>query len=1440
MDLRPRKRQLGIIIANPTADIRELRARLATQTKGHEQTAKPEEKKEEAPNKKNERSWLSRLFVRTAAAAPAPQQSADHPAEQQAGKPAAASPARPAEIPEQPKASSAAPVAAPIELELPLSALTAPAAEPPPAAPIQSSEMLGEEIEPDLSLNDFLSELERFQTSPEFDAKTDAEAEESPADADGGGSFDEEDRVELPDFDLEEGRDLLAEFSAQDGAAAEALEDSDDAPLFASPPAATQAEAGLSAADPHEIAMDDLIGSMAHGTSRPVDEEEEEEDALFAPLSQNRPPTNPLDDFALSLEEHIEDAMSAAADLAETDAFETVQNETPDSPDQEPAPEYGQDEDEPADAEGEEDGDETIEHDAPVQAVTPDVMEFDEDDAILEQQLDELLGDLVLDVTAVKSAKPAANPASSGKDSDDDSFYVDGDLEISFEIEDEDGQDQEDGAADGGAGGQEQAADGSGRSDQILDQLLEAFNRIDSDTEHKSIASLPADAKLVPAGESIDLHKMLVRLRSAAETGSPNLINELLEQLARGYGIDSHLLRDAVAPAMAQPEQAAEQKITNGHAQDSAAPEMADWEKTARVDAAVDHPAIADSAALAEPGDLLDLSSELDRELAALSAEGTTIFGEAPAPVVAPAQPEPAAIDADLAALESELDQELSLLEKEGTSLISSQPTAEVQAAAPDSGDLEQLSNELDSELAALGAEGTTIFAEEAAVPAQPAEEVVVAPADDLSALQNELDSELAALSAEGTSFHHQATPAPQAAEPAEAAPSEALPPEIEPADELAEDPDLAALTRELDTELALLASEGTNIAAEDEAPVETAPTAETASAPEPAMEFEPTQTGAFLIGDLAALEPPPGPEAAPDSEAAAVETEDAGDPTGVSPAAEASAPAIEQFDESIADLAAELDQELALLQAEGMALSHVEDPDDEIDLGDLEQFESPGEPNELPASSIEAAQVPAETAPAEEPAQAGLDSEIDNSPTATGIFLAADLETILANYGVTAPVEAAAPEDELLADISLDQLEQAEAQVSAAEAPVEAAAAEAAADPQPQAGVPAEPAAPPPVESPFNPEEVSIEPAEEAQLNFSRGGAEAPSGEPADQQAVPAIEAGSIAQEITEPPAENAVSAAPESSAVEPPVAESPAQISAENQADEEKEDEKDDDDNGSVNNGSADEDGEDSQFESIPAELWEAALADPELEMLDMEIEAAELCDVGPTARLDMLFNLAEEELLAGGQAQEYVEAAPTSINRELIDAGLKRAVHRYEVEVHEELKRSPVIREQRDEAPISIEQVISAFTMAPLWRRGAALVFDLTVSLALACAAAYFLVLDPAVANKISNGEIPSVPEALPFAAAAAAFAWILWTIFNVLPASESGQTRGQRLFGIAVFDFEGNTPGFYQVFTRTMLETTTLMTFGLGILPALGRSKQMLHDRLAKTVVVRLSA
>ncbi|MCC6954273.1 MAG: RDD family protein [Deltaproteobacteria bacterium] len=69
----------------------------------------------------------------------------------------------------------------------------------------------------------------------------------------------------------------------------------------------------------------------------------------------------------------------------------------------------------------------------PTPKVAPTVMEFGDDDEHFQRMLDEMIGDETLDVEAVK-VKPA-HPRPSDRDSEGSFSIVDGDMEISFEIE---------------------------------------------------------------------------------------------------------------------------------------------------------------------------------------------------------------------------------------------------------------------------------------------------------------------------------------------------------------------------------------------------------------------------------------------------------------------------------------------------------------------------------------------------------------------------------------------------------------------------------------------------------------------------------------------------------------------------------------------------------------------------------------------------------------------------------------------------------------------------------------------------------------------------------------------------------------------------------------------------------------------------------------------
>ena len=129
----------------------------------------------------------------------------------------------------------------------------------------------------------------------------------------------------------------------------------------------------------------------------------------------------------------------------------------------------------------------------------------------------------------------------------------------------------------------------------------------------------------------------------------------------------------------------------------------------------------------------------------------------------------------------------------------------------------------------------------------------------------------------------------------------------------------------------------------------------------------------------------------------------------------------------------------------------------------------------------------------------------------------------------------------------------------------------------------------------------------------------------------------------------------------------------------------------------------------------------------------------------------------------------------------------------------------------------------------RRLAALLYEVLL-LAAVLAVAYVLPLTVAAA---SLGHVPSelVLRAALIAVSGLYFTW-QW---------RQGQTLAMRTWGIELLTADGHRPSWSQVLLRYCLAWPSMGCLGLGIFWALfDKERQFLHDRLAGTRLVRISA
>ncbi|MFN8391044.1 MAG: RDD family protein [Bdellovibrionota bacterium] len=593
--------------------------------------------------------------------------------------------------------------------------------------------------------------------------------------------------------------------------------------------------------------------------------------------------------------------------------------------------------------------------------VTPEVLEFSEDDdEALERTLDELIGDAVLDVQAVKTPRSTA-PAKE----EQHSYVSDDGMEISFEVEVEGAEDEPVEAAD----------ESEPVHDEILSDLLDTFHSMQAGTEQmmlaperKSSAHDPAPV-LEPASFDSELPHIAFEdcLTPSARPERPPVLEERVNALmARLSFLSEDLLSEISALVYNTPSSSRQASYDPASASATSADEDlllsdAELEQLSVIDDSNERELF--SVELDEaPTDYVD---SLD-EVAALEELSPVVDATQGASNLELLQQELATdheepveectdMTLDLEDLQAELADELSALEAEGLSVYSAdepaqdEPVVEMQSAAAEEApceadaDLEALQSELSDELSALEAEGLSVYSAEEPAEAEPAVEMQSPTAEetpfeadaDLEALQSELSDELSALEAEGLSVYSADETAQvepvlemQSAE-AEEVPFEA-------------DADLEALQSELSDELSALEAEGLSVYSADE-PAQDEPVVQMQS---PTAEEAPFEADADLEAlqselsdELSALEAEGLSVYSADEPARdepVLETQDAvAEEAPFEAAATEEVPFVAEAD--LEALQSELSDELSALEAEGLSVYSADETAEETPIVEME-----------------------------------------------------------------------------------------------------------------------------------------------------------------------------------------------------------------------------------------------------------------------------------------------------------------------------------------------------------------------------------------------------------------------------------------------------------------------------------------------------------------------
>lgn len=253
-------------------------------------------------------------------------------------------------------------------------------------------------------------------------------------------------------------------------------------------------------------------------------------------------------------------------------------------------------------------------------------------------------------------------------------------------------------------------------------------------------------------------------------------------------------------------------------------------------------------------------------------------------------------------------------------------------------------------------------------------------------------------------------------------------------------------------------------------------------------------------------------------------------------------------------------------------------------------------------------------------------------------------------------------------------------------------------------------------------------------------------------------------------------------------------------------------------------------------------------------VEIELSELSTWEPSERLDLYFELVEKDLseLAAtnghaAEAQIAVSETSTLPEQKIDSSELDRALRTYTIES----KIHQAKRELRKElgTPLKVgphtgsktkgqrsEENTTPWILASRFRRLVASLIDLLFSGTAGIAVSAVWFLPPHLRQTVISLRPVEPWEVFPFAAQIVAVGIIIWLVQQTLLTAGRGQTIGKRIMRITVTDWNGNLLDFDTSFLRACALITTYLSFGLGFLPGVTKTRRFLHDRLAHTQVI----
>ena len=258
------------------------------------------------------------------------------------------------------------------------------------------------------------------------------------------------------------------------------------------------------------------------------------------------------------------------------------------------------------------------------------------------------------------------------------------------------------------------------------------------------------------------------------------------------------------------------------------------------------------------------------------------------------------------------------------------------------------------------------------------------------------------------------------------------------------------------------------------------------------------------------------------------------------------------------------------------------------------------------------------------------------------------------------------------------------------------------------------------------------------------------------------------------------------------------------------------------------------------IDKKLWQEAETEIVSNSLKNNIEPfVEMHQYNQDTDVALLFKLTEIELedpkrvLSKDQEESNDKA---KLNRD----GLNQAVYNYisEQNKKDEMRKLNIQTEVSSISLVAIENL----TPAPISKRFLASIVDMMICLVLTLAYTWVKILPKglklSVGNNISNLEHTLLLEFIPYTFKIISCYFIIWFLMQFISLCTIGGTFGCQIMKIAVCNAEGHLLTVRHSLLRALTWSVTILTAGLENVLIFRKDRQTLHDKISKTLVVKL--